>query len=418
MSFLTEQEIAELDSLLTATAPVNRIDYHVAQAQVIREARRFNVVCCGRRWGKTILGLDNLIEPMLNGHPTGWFAPNHKYLNEAWRDAKRLFKPITVHKSEVEKRIELNTGGVLEFWTLEDPDAGRSRKYKRIIIDEAAKVTKLQESWEEALRATLSDLVGDAWFLSTPKGRNYFYNLFMRSEYEDDWQSWQLPTASNPYIAPEEIEAARNELPELAFSQEFLAEFIDDAGLVFRNLAACTYGDEDDPPVEPYEGEFVMGIDWGLVNDFTVAVVIDKPLKKVVCIDRFNKLGLQAQIDRIEELIKKWNVGKIRAEDNGMGASYVEELANRDVPVTRFHTNSDSKDKIIVALQAHFEKGLISIPNNKILLNELRSFEAKRLASGRWRYEAPSGMHDDTVIALAIALEAANKPSLYFTPVI
>ena len=74
--------------------------------------------------------------------------------------------------------IELPNGGLVEVWTLENEDAGRGRKYKRAIVDEAAMVAKLKSSWEESIRPTLTDMEGDAWFLSTPKGLNYFTTCF------------------------------------------------------------------------------------------------------------------------------------------------------------------------------------------------------------------------------------------------
>ena len=105
-----------------------------------RESRRFNSLACGRRFGKTTYRSNRLTEPALAGFPVGYFAPKYKYLAENWRTFKRVLKPIIRHKDETEKRIELITGGVLEFWSLQDPDPGRSRKYKRVAVDEAAMV--------------------------------------------------------------------------------------------------------------------------------------------------------------------------------------------------------------------------------------------------------------------------------------
>ncbi|HXS24431.1 MAG TPA: hypothetical protein VN719_09390, partial [Gemmatimonadales bacterium] len=140
--------------------------------------KRFNCVPCGRRFGKTTMGLHRLTPPMLEGFPVGWFAPRFKYLTEVWRDFRRVLKPITRHKDESQRRIELVTGGSIEFWSLEDGDAGRSRKYKRIVIDEAAKVKNLEQAWTQAIRPTLTDFRGGADFYSTPKGRNFFWKTF------------------------------------------------------------------------------------------------------------------------------------------------------------------------------------------------------------------------------------------------
>lgn len=134
---------------------------------------------------------------------------------------------ITITKSELEKRIELIGGGVIDMWSLDSPDSIRGRKYKRIIVDEAATVPNLKYAWTEVMRPMLTDLKGDAWFLSTPKGKsNYFYDLSKNADLYSDWVSFQMPTVSNPYIDPAEVEEARNQLDPLTFAQEYLASFV------------------------------------------------------------------------------------------------------------------------------------------------------------------------------------------------
>lgn len=219
--------------------------WHTGQERLFREKKRFNVVSCGRRFGKTAFGLDLLVDNpgkgALDGFPQGWFAPNYKYLDEPWREAKKLLAPITSRVDQQLRRIELITGGVLDFWTTEGGDPGRSRKYKQIFFDEAAKEKKLNDVWLGAIRPTLSDLKGDAWFLSSPRGLDAFYKLYLkgqkfRTEYDPTWQSWIMPTSANPWIDKDEIEEARKAYAgvPLLFKQEYLGEFITDAGAVFK----------------------------------------------------------------------------------------------------------------------------------------------------------------------------------------
>lgn len=211
---------------------------HQAQAQMKRNQRRFNVGCMGRRFGKSVFGVDFLLtgkRGALNKMPTGWFAPEHKYLDEAWRDLMHRCGPLIKHKDQQKKRIELLTGGSIECWSLRDPNAGRSRKYGRVVVDEAGMAPKLQEAWEQSILPTLTDYQGEAWFLSTPKGRTYFKTLYEKSNYEPDlWSSFHLPTVANPHIAPAEVERLRGTIPELVYRQEYLAEFVDLAGALVR----------------------------------------------------------------------------------------------------------------------------------------------------------------------------------------
>src|SRR5215831_12017733 len=88
---------------------------HTAQQRVIQEAKRFNVVCCGRRWGKTVLGMDRLIHPALQGKPVAWFAPNYCLLSDVWRELQSVLEPIIARANQQERRLELHTGGVVEM---------------------------------------------------------------------------------------------------------------------------------------------------------------------------------------------------------------------------------------------------------------------------------------------------------------
>src|SRR5690606_16562371 len=99
----------------------------------------FNVLNCGRRFGKTALGIHRLT-PALHGDPVAWFSPTYKMLEEVWRETKHSFAEVIARPSEAQKRLELVTGGVIDMWSLDRADSVRGRKYKRVIIDEAAMV--------------------------------------------------------------------------------------------------------------------------------------------------------------------------------------------------------------------------------------------------------------------------------------
>lgn len=191
------------------------------------------MLCCGRRWGKTKLAEELLLSPddvtngALNGWTVGYFAPTYKTLMEVWRALVNICEPITRAKSEVEKRIELHGGGVIEFWSMDSPDVMRGRKYKRVVIDEAAVISQLSYAWPKVIRPFLTDLRGDAFFLSTPKGKNnYFYELFNKFKANDRWVSFQMPTSSNPHMDPAELEEIEADTDPITYAQEYLASFV------------------------------------------------------------------------------------------------------------------------------------------------------------------------------------------------
>lgn len=382
---------------------------HNAQRQVIAEARRFNVVCCGRRFGKTQLGINRTADPQVLTKPVGWFSPTYKMLLEVWREAAQMLEPITARRSTQERRIEFITGGMLEFWSLDNPDAARGRKYQRIIVDEAAMIPNLMDAWNMVLRPTLADYEGDGWFLSTPKGRNGFWRMFEwgQDPYMHDWASWQMPTSANPFIAAGEVEAMRQQMPERVFAQEVLAQFLDDAGGVFRRVRqAATL-----TPAQPYQGgRYVMGVDWAQRHDFTVLSVMDINTRRQVDLDRFNQIDWALQRGRLRAMAERWNVAAIVAEENSIGGPNIEALQREGLPVYAFQTTALTKSPLIESLALAFEQGEINILDDAVQLNELQAYERTvSPVTGRSRYGAPEGMHDDTVMALALAWLAVTS---------
>ena len=377
---------------------------HKSQQAIIDNSSRFNVVACGRRFGKTTLGIDRLVAPDALIYPNAWFSPTYKMLSEVWREAVRIFAPITTDKSTQEKRLGFITGGSLEFWSLDNPDVARGRKYKRAIVDEAAMIKAFEDAWQMVIRPTLADYEGDAYFLSTPKGRNFFWRMFNWGNDPElsDWACWQMPTHQNPHISQSEIDTMARELPERVYQQEILAQFIEDSGGVFRNVLSCAIAESEPPSVN---GQYIYGVDWGKHNDFTVITVLDasgdKP--REVYKDRFNQIDYQVQISRLNVLCEKYKPYQIVAEKNSIGDPLIEQLQRQGLPVEAFQTTNATKALVIDALALAFEREEIEIINDPVAVAELQAYEMERLPSGTFRYNAPEGMHDDTVISLALA---------------
>lgn len=382
---------------------------HAAQRRVIQEAARFNVVNCGRRFGKTTLGLDRCATPEVLAHPVAWFSPTYKMMLEVWREAAIIFQPIEKRKNAQERRIEFITGGLLEFWSLDDINAGRGRKYRRIIVDEAAMVKKLMDHWQIVLRSTLADLIGDAWFLSTPKGRNAFWQMYQwgQDPARPDWASWQMPTRSNPFIVQSEIDAMRASMPELIFNQEVLAQFLEDAGGVFRRVTEAATAKAQDKATAG--GQYVVGVDWGKHVDFTVLTVVDISTRRLVHLERFNQIDYTVQTGRLRALNGRFRPTAIIAERNSMGDPLIEQLQRDGLPVLPFTTTNATKARAIDELAMAFERSEIEIIDDPVLIAELQSYEMERLPSGMLRYSAPAGMHDDCVMSLALAWQGVQE---------
>ena len=379
---------------------------HPDQQRVKAEAGRFNDLCCGRRWGKNVLQLDVMVDSILEGYPVGWYEPTYKSLADAWREAKRLLLPIIRNTSETERRIECVTGGALDMWTLDNPESSRGRKYKRVIINEAAMVRCLKEAWEQTIRPTLTDYRGDAWFGSTPKGRNYFWQLFQRGQDPQmqarGWRSWQFPTASNPHIAPEEIEDARLDLPERAYLQEYLAVFLEVVAGVFRGVYDVVDVGRTDPDAPKKWQWYTMGVDLARVNDFTVLTIFDSSGKQVY-FDRFNQISWELQIERIDAAWQDYEPAQVWVDSTGIGDPVVEMLQRKGIPAQGYHLTNQSKLALIDSYAMGIERRMIELMDIPVQTNELIGFEYETTLAGNMRMQAPSGEHDDTVISGALA---------------
>lgn len=380
---------------------------HPNQQYIKDHLARFNVLNCGRRFGKNILEKDLAITPMLAGYPVGWYEPTYKSLADIWREICATLYPITKDKSEQEKRIELITGGVLDMWSLEDPDASRGRKYKRVVINEAAKIRKLDYSWPNVIRATLADMKGDGVIGSTPKGLNYFHEMWRMSERSTDWARFHYTTYDNPFIEAAEIDSIKSELPERVFQQEIMAEFVEDGSFFQRVDQAAVIKTPDTPDM--HRGHHLTGaIDWALSGDFTVIGVACRECNRVVDWDRFNKIDFTYQRERIYQMWDKWQpeLAGVLPERNSIGEPNIEIIRSRMTILLGmdgkpgFNTTATTKPIIIQGLAQAIEHDGFQVPAEAA--SELRSFEVETMASGHPKFSAPEGQHDDWVMMLAL----------------
>ncbi len=379
----------------TSEAIVRLQRQHPGQMQIVDHPARFKVVMCGRRFGKTQLGVRRACDVALAGHPVGWFAPTYKYVLEVWRELLQRLKPVISRSNDQERRIELVTGGVIEMWTMDTPDPGLGRKYKLAVIDEAGIVPELLDLWQRAIRPTLVDLSGHGLFLGTPRGRRHgFVVLFNRGNdpNEPDWASFRAKTLDNPYIPVEEVDAARRELPPEVFAQEFEGVPTDDGANPF-GLDAIHRAVR---PLSP-NPVVVYGVDLARSLDFTVVVGLDA-YRHIAFLDRW-QAPWAATKAKVRDIVGQT---PIVADATGVGDAIVADLQTMGVDVTPHVFTQPSKLRLMQRLVAAFQGDELGIPEGW-LVGELEAFEFMYTATGV-RYEAPSGFHDDGVMALGLAL--------------
>lgn len=404
------QERVRLDSLLQTinhfpSLPQLTID----QQSIVDHSARFKVLACGRRWGKTVVNIRILAEHALKGETWGYFSMTYRNLSECFRELKTALTPYILRSSQTEGRIELKNGGLIEFWSLQtvNKDTARGRKYNGVVVDEAAFIPNGDYVWNGVIRPTLADTQGGAYLTSSTNGRNHFWQWYERGIDKakfPDWHSWHYPSSANPLMTEKELASIKTETPDLYFRQEYLAEFLEGEGAVFRRIGVNAILD----PSEPQAGHsYVIGVDWAMQNDFTVLTVLDRDTRQMVSLDRFNQVNWSLQRGRLKALCEKWNPIIVVAESNSIGSPNIEALQQEGLPVRAFETTASSKSPLIESLVLAFERDEIKVLNDPVLIGELMAYERKvSPTTGRSQYSAPDGMHDDCVMSLALALSA------------
>jgi hypothetical protein len=382
---------------------------HCSQLKVLDDLARFNVLEIGRRWGKTTFGTQITLDDAVNGKKVGWFAPTYKYLAEPMRDIERGLRPIIERIDRVEKRITLITGGSIDFWSLEDREAGRGRAYHRVVVDEAGIVPSLIQIWQEALRPTTVDYKGGALFLGTPKGTGDFHKLYNEAEGDSDgiWKAFRVATIENPFIDPAEIAEARRMLPLAIFNQEFEGIPAEDGGNPFgidaiRDCAA--------PSLSTDRTE-VYGVDLAKSHDWTVVCGLDSN-GRVSYLERWHGPWSVTR-ERLASLLRH-EVAYI--DSTGVGDPIVEDLRKICPRVEGFKFTSQSKQSLMTDLQIAIQTREIRFPDGW-LRAELESFGFRYSKGDHIFYEAVAG-HDDGVCALALAVHGRRKYRPLFITVI
>jgi len=211
---------------------------HMGQ-QEIYDNLTDRVVCrCGRRFGKSTLFENVMSRRAITGRKVGWFTPDYKLMRPSFHRMRDILAPITQSSSRVDALITLWGGGSVEFWTLDNEDAGRSRDYDDVFIDEASLKKKgLRDIVEQAIMPTLLDRRGTLSMAGTPKGidpDNYFY--IACTDKSLGFREFYAPTRNNPKLDPIGVANLENDFPALVYQQEYLATFVDWSGDAFFSL--------------------------------------------------------------------------------------------------------------------------------------------------------------------------------------
>lgn len=387
------------------------IDYEPQkyQKEIHNHPARYRVVVIGRRGGKTEFLLQEQVKRAYLKRGLHWIiAPTYKQVKSiCWRRLKAILRVDEDWKYNEQELYAEHTkiGTRIELKGADNEDSLRGPGLMSAGLDECA--TMKLNVWPEIIRPMLADSQGPATFISTPKAKNWFYDLYMLGvNKEPNWVSWRYPTSINKYISKEEIEQMKKDMSDRLFRQEVLAEFLEDEAGVFRGVKSCTVGELKAPVVGRF---YVMGGDLARTRDFTVLVVMDTVTREVVAFERFRDVRWPEQKVRIQKLAQRYNNALFIPDSTGVGDPIAEDLEQANISLyyedgkPGFKFTNESKTKLIEQLVIAIEQRLITFPHIDPLIEELGQFEYKITPRGKIEYGAPEGKYDDCVISLALA---------------
>ncbi len=371
---------------------------------ILESRSKFHVACVGRQFGKSLMAMNLVLYWGINKGPAKilWVSPVYSQTDKVQKELMAAIGDSGLVKScnYSSNEIILKNGTTVLFRSAERYDNIRGLTCDYGVIDEAAFCK--DEAWQEAIRPVFMVRGKKVLFISTPKGKNFFYDLYQLGISEDysQYQAYTGTSYDTPYIDPIDIMDAKKTLPENVFKQEYLAAFIDSGGEVFSNLDKNTFTAYPQP-----QGKVFCGIDLGKQEDYTVATFIDSR-GNVVDIYRSNAQEWTVMVGEIIQLIRKWNATTM-IEVNSIGDVIFEMVKKQWQDTHPFVTTSKSKQEIVEGLILDMNDTVIRIPQPQLfswLYNELSMFTYDYNPKTRSiKYGHPSGQHDDTVISLAIA---------------
>jgi len=354
----------------------------------------------GRQFGKSLLGVNQALDWLFNEDKVriGWVSPIFRQCKKVFNDIDVAFgnnQQVWKEKNKTDLIFKSHKDSTLQFFSSENYDTIRGETFDYLIMDEAA--WQSEQAWTEVLRATVLVRGRKVLFLSTPKGRNWFYNLHSLDGVNPQYKSFTMTSYDNPLITPSEIDDARLTLPDNVFRQEYLAEFIDGGAGVFKELTINNAPSGSD--------RYYAGIDLGRADDYTVLTILNSRGQMVQC-ERWRHNTWANIIAQLVPILNKWSAYAM-IEINSIGDAIFEQIRPLYPKIEPFVTSSKSKQDIIEGLQVAIQNKEFTCLDIDWIKKEFELFTFEYNAKTRTvKYSAPSGFHDDGVMSCAIAYHA------------
>lgn len=375
------------------------------QKKILYSEARFTVTKGATKIGKTFPHLFWLFEkahekPKPNAN-YWWVAPIHAQAKIAFNRLRRVAVELGYRINESELFIETDYDSRIWFKSADKPDSLYGEDVFAVVFDE---FTRAKEAAWSAIRSTLTHTRGPCKFIGNSKGKkNWGHKLWLKAKAgEPGYEAFKV-TAYDAVEAGildlEEVEQAKRDLPELAFRELYLAEDLDDQANPFgiQAIQNCIKPISTKPAV-------CFGVDLAKSVDWTVILGLDED-NNICHFDRFQADWTTTTRKVIETIgYKPANI-----DSTGVGDPIFELVSKECSGAISFKFTSQSKQQLMERLAVSIQKGTISVLEGT-MQDELEQFEYQYSKTGV-KYSAPDGMHDDTVVSLALANEIHTKPA-------
>lgn len=383
-----------------------------AQSQIAKSRARFRVLNCGRRFGKTILAIEEMVGVAISkkDRRVAYFAPTRDDAREiTWSLLLNKCENIITYKNESLLQVKIMTldGGesqiALYGWeSVQERGKGRGLANDFIVCDEVAQYRNFWLGWNDVLSPTLIDRKGSAMFISTPKGFNHFYDLYNMQVKDKNYQSFHFTTYDNPHIPIEELDREKASKPEDSFAQEYMADFRKQQGLVYKEFSRDRHvfkGDWKDQ----MKGlvKYFAGVDFGFTNPCAVlSLRKDKDSKYFVCAEYYHRGNTDTQIADFV-LSQAYNLVYPDPES----ASGCEELKRKGVNIRQVIKNKDSVRNGINQVRELFKANRLFIHESCVnLISELETYAYPDRRPDHNEEENPIKENDHALDALRYAI--------------
>lgn len=395
-------------SITLSSQKLHKKQFELANA-IDKSIGKYNLVCCGRNFGKTILLINLLLKQALTKSDKliYFISQTYSFSNTIYKQIFSILKNTGLIRSANKgESIELTNGTVIEFYSYNNWDNLRGYNFADIIfIDEAAKISNT--AWNEVMKYICISNNKLVYLFSTPRGKNWFYDLYTKSLNNYNYQFFKATTYDNPHISDDEKAGLDLAAGTDIWRQEVMAEFIENGGEVFNKVEEAfilpTFAHSK-------QKKYFIGVDLAKSVDFTVIIVLTE-LREIAYFKRFNKTDYETINNEISNVIKQFApYGFI--ETNNFGGTVLETQHKRGYGkyVQGWTATNETKGEIIRNLILKFQEQKIFLtPHLTELKQELEQFGFKITSQGNITYAAHGSGHDDCVIALALANWAVHN---------